>query len=96
MISLALYQPEKDVTISEISTRSALMEYQRVVDEIMTDDFLLDEFELNQTEPQFIIEWIYCQTWFLYLTESVQSADSFLDEIMKKLSSRDANKPITL
>lgn len=72
------------------------MEYQRVVDEIMTDDFLLDDFELNHTEPQFIIEWIHCQAWFLYLTESVQSANSFLDEILKKLSSRDANKPITL
>lgn len=94
LISLALAVPEKEVKLNADTIKDSLREYQRITDETMAED-LTDDLELRQLQPQFFVEWVICEAWFLFLTESVWSACSFLEELLHKLPARDSS-PITV
>ena len=95
LISLALSVPEKEVVLNEETLKNALTEFQKTTNQSFDEDFLLEEvFTFDHTEPQFFIEWIYCQAWFLYLTESVWSASVFLDELLHKANYYENGAPV--
>ncbi|XKL68828.1 hypothetical protein PGB90_006597 [Kerria lacca] len=95
LISMALSVPENEIKINKDSIKTALIKFQKITDDEMSQDYFLDDFELVHIEPQFFVEWVYCQAWFLYLTESVSSTVSFLDEIISKLPYYVEDKQIT-
>lgn len=97
LASLALLVPEKELKLTDEVISKALSEFQKITDEAYDEDSLLEEiFTFDHTEPQFFIEWIYCQAWFLYLTESVWSASVFLDELLHKANYYEKNAPVYL
>lgn len=35
--------------------------------------------------PQFLIEWVICHAWFLYLTQNIQKSVSMLKDVINKI-----------
>lgn len=95
LIALALSLPEKEVKLNDDTIKLAVAEYQRVTDDVLREDHT-DDLDMEQTQPQFLVEWVCCQAWFLFLTESVWSACSFLEELQRKFPFREEGKPISV
>lgn len=85
LIALALSIPEKEANTDNETVKKALEEFQNITDNFDEDYFSDEVLALEHTEPQFPIEWIYCQAWFLYLTESVWSASVFLEDLLHRM-----------
>ena len=74
----------------------ALEQFQRVTDEAISAQDQTDELEVDRLGPQFFVEWVMCEAWFLHLTESVWSACAFLEDLMRKMPKREEASLITV
>lgn len=52
----------------------------------MADEEQFSYFDLQYNYlPQFLIEWVVCRAWFLYLTQNVKISVSMLKNIIEKI-----------
>lgn len=62
-----------------------------IVFETVTESILADEEQFSHCDiqynylPQFLIEWITCRAWFLYLTQNVQTSISMIKDVIDKI-----------
>lgn len=68
------------------STEEATMIFDNVTQSILANEeqFMHCNLLYNYL-PQFIIEWIICRAWFLYLTQNVQTSVSMLKDVISKI-----------
>ena len=95
LISLALALPQNEIKLDESTIGTASREYQRITDEMLSE-VTSNELDLQHLQPQFFVEWIICEAWFLFLTENVWSACTFLEELLRKLPTREEGYRIVL
>lgn len=67
-------------------TEEALLVFSNVTKSILDDEkqFAYYNIQYNYL-PQFLIEWVSCHAWFLYLTQDVKTTVSFLKDVIKKI-----------
>lgn len=67
-------------------TEEAMLVFDNVTESILKDkeQFAYCDLKYNYL-PQFLIEWVICRAWFLYLTESVQTSVSMLKDVIIKI-----------
>lgn len=70
---------------------SNLIEEATLVFKNITRSVLDDEEQFSHCDiqynylPQFIIEWITCRAWFLYLTQNVQTSVSMIKDVIDRI-----------
>ncbi|XP_026804790.1 protein NRDE2 homolog [Rhopalosiphum maidis] len=67
-------------------TEEAMLVFDNITESILKDkeQFAYCDLKYNYL-PQFLIEWVICRAWFLYLTESVQISVSMLKDVIIKI-----------
>lgn len=67
-------------------TEKAMLVFDNVTESILIEkeQFAYCDLKYNYL-PQFLIEWIVCRAWFLYLTQNVQDSVSMLKDILRKI-----------
>jgi len=67
-------------------TEKAMLVFDNVTESILNEkeQFAYCDLKYNYL-PQFLIEWIVCHAWFLYLTKNVQDSVSMLKDIIRKI-----------
>lgn len=64
----------------------ALLIFSNVTERILDDEeqFAYCNIQYNYL-PQFIIEWVSCHAWFLYLTQNVKATVSMIKSVIEKI-----------
>lgn len=67
-------------------TEEAMLVFDNVTESILNDkeQFSYCDLKYNYL-PQFLIEWVICRAWFLYLTQNVQTSVSMLKDVIGKI-----------
>lgn len=67
-------------------TEEALLVFSNVTESILDDEkqFAYYNIQYNYL-PQFLIEWVSCHAWFLYLTRDVKTTVSMLKDVIEKI-----------
>jgi len=67
-------------------TEEAMLVFDNVTESILNEkeQFAYCDLKYNYI-PQFLIEWIICRAWFLYLTQNVQDSVSMLKDVIRKI-----------
>lgn len=67
-------------------TEDATIVFDNVTESVLAkkEQFICCDIKYNYL-PQFIIEWITCHAWFLYLTRNVQISISMLRTVIEKI-----------
>lgn len=67
-------------------TEEAMLIFDDVTESILNEkeQFAYCDLKYNYI-PQFLIEWIICRAWFLYLTQNVQDSVSMLKNVIRKI-----------
>ncbi|VVC44062.1 siRNA-mediated silencing protein NRDE-2,Tetratricopeptide-like helical domain [Cinara cedri] len=67
-------------------TEEALLIFSNVTESILVDEeqFAYCTIQYNYL-PQFLIEWVSCHAWFLYLTQNVKTSVSMLKDVIEKI-----------
>lgn len=67
-------------------TEKAMLIFDNVTESILNEkeQFAYSDLKYNYL-PQFLIEWVVCRAWFLYLTQNVQDSVSMLKDIIRKI-----------
>lgn len=77
--------------VSPDHTSSNLTEEAKLIFDNVTKSLLADEEQFMYCDikynylPQFLIEWVICRAWFLYLTQNVQTSVSMLKYIINTI-----------
>lgn len=70
------------------SIEEAMLVFNNVTENLLNDEEQFATFDLQYNYlPQFLTDWVICHAWFLYFTESVQSAVSMLRNVVKNIQS---------
>lgn len=70
---------------------SSLIEEATHIFDNVTESILADEEQFSYCDlqynylPQFLIEWIICRAWFLYLTQNMKTSVSMLKDVIEKI-----------
>jgi len=64
----------------------AILIFENVTGSILADEeqFSYCDLQYNYL-PQFLIEWITCRAWFLYLTQNVHTSISMIKDVIDKI-----------
>lgn len=67
-------------------TEEAKLVFDNVTENLLTDEeqFMYCDLKYNYL-PQFLIEWVICRAWFLYLTQNIQTSVSMLKYVIDKI-----------
>lgn len=68
------------------SIEEAMLAFDNTTINILTDEEQFDHCDLQYNYlPQFLIEWVICRAWFLYLVKNIQTSTSMLKDVIKKI-----------
>lgn len=60
--------------------------FDNVTEQCLSDTKQFSSYGLDYNYlPQFLIEWVICRAWFLYLTHNVQSSVSMVKDVIVKI-----------
>lgn len=84
LISLAIGVKSRYASFKLIE--EAMIVFDNVTESILADQeqFICCDMKYNYL-PQFLIEWITCRAWFLYLTQNVQTSVAMLKVVIGKI-----------
>lgn len=68
------------------SIEGAMLAFNNMTINILTDEeqFVHCDLQYNYL-PQFLIEWVICHAWFLYLVKNIQTSTSMLKDVIGKI-----------
>jgi hypothetical protein len=67
-------------------THEAMVIFDKITEDLLTNEEQFAYYGLQYNYlPQFLIEWVICRAWFLYLTMNVQTSVAMLKDVIEKV-----------